>query len=170
MDFNKWNKYGKKMTYLWDRPLYEHIMQKSRVDVKNGVFELYYNAVAKEPINPIDSQNKIGRALKKLFKADKYICVVTKSHQMDNGEYKHNVQFYYRPVELPSEEQMAKIEDIINDNSIVARYKRRSKDFHFKYYEFSELPGSQVEISRILQQCNGEIKRTQIQGGIWFFA
>lgn len=167
---NQWNKYGKKITYIWERPIFEHLSQKSRADMKNGVFELYYNAVSNEPINPIATQKKMGRAFKHLFNADKYICVVSKSRMLDNGEYKHNVQFYFKPEEIPSEETMAQIEKVMDENTVIAVFKRTSKDHRVKYFEFSELPGSGVDRCRILQMCNGEIPRTIIQGGKWDFA
>ena len=180
MDTGKWVKYGKRWIYLWERPIFEHTMQKSRADFNGEQFELYYNAITDEPINSNGSMKALGKALKYLFNADRYICTVSRGNalrEMD-GKFKCNVQFYFRSNELPSEEAMSKVEGIINENLVPALFEstdEKTGEVELLYY--SEIQCDYHKKRLIHQECEGTLetrnknkKRRTVLGKYWRYA
>lgn len=171
MEYGKWKKIGGRYVYLWERPFFERNTQITRADYKPGLFELYFNAMTEEPINSIATRDILGKEFKKLFNASPYICVVSSSRTLIEIEnrYKNNVQFYFRANELPSEETMSKVEDIINKCSVPAMYRGTDKKTkEVSVYSYGELPVSYPNKRRIFQECEmPQDKKHIICGCYW---
>ena len=180
MDYGRWTKYGKKWTYLWERPIFEHTMQRSRADFNGSQFELYFNAITYEPINSIATRKELGRAFKKLFNADKYICTVESGNSLRDfeGRFKNNVQFYCRISTMPSEETMSNMDEFIMEHTVPALFKGTdTKTGEVEYFDYSEIPGDYNKKRLIYQECEGTLetrnkykKRRTILGKIWTYA
>lgn len=180
MEIGKWTKNGKKWTYLWERPIFEHIMQKSRADFNGEQFELYYNAITDEPINSNGSMKVLGKEFKELFNAGKYICTVSRGNALRGmeGKFKCNVQFYCRINELPSDETMSNVESIINENLVPALFEStdvKTGEVELLYY--SEIQCDYHRKRIIYQECEGTLerrnknkKRRTIMGKVWTYA
>lgn len=141
-----WFKFGEKYSFVYgDRGFSEHPRARSRIDYnpKTGVAELYVNSMAAHPVEETASKKAVGRELKHLFGAGRYICVVTpRSKTRGKDRYPSTVEFYCKPrlkpqrmfnsrpafrineqgidfeQLLPSREEMLRIPDLINKNLI----------------------------------------------------
>lgn len=80
-----WNvrRYRGSETWVWvfkDKYRYSYsALSHCRWNPYTGVFQLLYNLTTEKRYSQVKSEKAVGKALKGLFNADKYICNVTKS-------------------------------------------------------------------------------------------
>ena len=133
-------------------------------------------------INENKSSKEVGRALKRLFGVDKYICLAKNLKKKKAEDYKYQVEFYCTPKELPAEETMLGIYKAVEDNVYEALLIQRDIETggilqRLTFQEFMDSDYSQTIKYAVIRMCEGKdcktskktSKRLTIDKGIWAY-
>lgn len=140
----------------YKRPFFEPLMRESRIrfNQTTQVCDVYYNVQNEEHFNPVKTQKKVNRALKKLFGVEKSICVVNNPLKSSSADtFCMSVEFYFKK-DCPDLETALKVPALIEENCVPSEFlKTDITTGEQTVYKYSELPGSKTKVRKIARFC-----------------
>ena len=116
MVYNEWFK-AKYFVYRYKREFKERLDTYSKVEVNGKVAMVFFNLRTEAPIQDSETRKAVGRELKHLFKAGRYLCIVAPSQKSRVGKYyTSHIEFYFITNGLP--ENVEQVPRVIEDNLI----------------------------------------------------